>query len=101
MEIKMRISELQKEIHKNAVLHGWWSEPRPIPELLCLIHSEVSESLEAYRINDDAHMAEELADVVIRVMDMCEAYNIDLEKEVTKKHEINKKRSYRHGGKIC
>jgi len=47
------------------------------------------------------HMAEELADVVIRVMDMCEAYGINLESEIEKKHKINKGRPYRHGNKRC
>lgn len=97
----MKISELQKEIHGNAIEHGWWEDQRPIPELLCLVHAEVSEALEAYRKRDDEHMAEELADIVIRVMDMCEAYDIDLAHEITRKHEINKLRPYRHGNKRC
>lgn len=92
---------MQIEVHQNAINHGWWDDTRPIPELLCLIHSEVSEALEAYRVGEDAYMAEELADVVIRVMDLCEAYGIDLEREITIKHESNKIRSYRHGNKKC
>lgn len=91
----------QKEIHENAVNHGWWDTNVRIPELLCLVHAEVSEALEAYRKYDDEHMKEELADVVIRVMDMCEAFGIDLEEEIRKKHEINKGRPYRHGNKRC
>ena len=91
----------QKEIHENAVNHGWWEDKRPIPELLCLVHSEISEALEAYRKHDDEHVAEELADAVIRIMDMCEAYEINLEEEIRKKHEINKGRPYRHGNKRC
>ena len=97
----MEISEMQKEVHRTAVDHGWWEDTSPIPEQLCLIHSEVSEALEAYRVNDDAHMAEELADVVIRVMDLCEAYGIDLGEEILLKNEINKLRSHRHGNKKC
>lgn len=97
----MEIAEWQKEIHENAINHGWWDTNVRIPELLCLVHAEVSEALEAYRKYDDEHMKEELADVVIRVMDMCEAYGIDLEEEIRKKHEINKGRPYRHGNKRC
>lgn len=97
----MTIRELQSEIHIVAANHGWWETKREIPELLCLIHSEVSEALEAYRNGDDANMAEELADVAIRLMDLCEAYEIDLESEIYNKHKINKKRPYRHGGKRC
>lgn len=42
----------------------------------------------------------ELADVVIRVMDMCEYYGIDLEAALMEKHEFNKTRPYKHGGKV-
>ena len=95
----MTIKALQKELHQNALDHGWWEDVRPIPEILCLIHSEVSEALEAYRDDDMENFAEELADVAIRVLDAAEGYEIDLESEILKKHEINKTRPYRHGGK--
>lgn len=97
----MDIKELQKDIHKNAVDHGWWTTIRPIPETLCLIHSEVSEALEAFRNNDPENFAEELADVAIRLLDAAEGYGIDLEAEIIKKHAYNKTRSYKHGGKKC
>jgi len=97
----MNIKEIQKEIHKNAVSHGWWNTERPVPEILCLIHSEVSEALEAFRNHDMDNFAEELADVAIRLMDAAEGYGIDLEAEIVKKHEYNKTRSYRHGGKAA
>jgi len=42
----------------------------------------------------------ELADVVIRVMDLCGHYGIDLESAILKKHEYNKGRPYKHGGKV-
>lgn len=93
--------QLQSNIHINAMNHGWWDEERKIPELLCLIHSEVSEALEAYRNNDMALFREECADIMIRLLDMCENETIDLWYEVMRKHEINKKRPYRHGGKVC
>lgn len=97
----MNLKEWQKKIHQNAKKHGWWDSERPIPETLCLIHSEVSEALEAYRKDDMNNFKEELADIVIRVLDAAGGYKIDLESEIRKKHEINKKRSYRHGNKRC
>lgn len=42
----------------------------------------------------------ELADVIIRVMDMCGHYGIDIETTLKGKHEFNKTRPYKHGGKI-
>ena len=97
----MDISEWQKELHRVAVEKGWWDQPRPVPELLCLLHSEVSEALEEYRNGNKHLFAEELADVAIRLFEMAEALGIDLEVQIHKKHEKNKLRPYRHGGKKC
>ena len=98
------------EIHQNAVEHGWWENgSRNIPELLMLVVSEVSEALEAFRRDEmETHYTPEgkpegfwteLSDAVIRIMDLAGAYNVDLEHVIALKHEYNKTRSYRHGGK--
>lgn len=42
----------------------------------------------------------ELADAVIRVMDICESQGWDLEEAIRLKHHFNKSRPYRHNGKI-
>jgi NTP pyrophosphatase (non-canonical NTP hydrolase) len=43
--------------------------------------------------------AVELADCIIRILDMAEAYGFDMERIISLKHEYNKTRPYRHGGK--
>lgn len=92
-----------KAIHQNAVDHGWTDRERPVPELIALIHSEASEALEGYRNSvkpgEKGWVGEELADIVIRVFDAAEELGIDIIQEVAKKHEYNKSRPYRHGGK--
>jgi NTP pyrophosphatase (non-canonical NTP hydrolase) len=44
---------------------------------------------------------DELADVVIRVMDMCAFKGIDLEWHIIQKIRYNKTRPHKHGGKKC
>lgn len=97
----MDLKEYSKECHEIAVSKGWWDTPREIPELLCLVHSEVSEALEAFRHGDVLNFNEELADTLIRIFDIAGEYSIDLDKAVKVKMEINRNRPYRHGGKAC
>ncbi len=67
----------EREIHHNAVKHGWWNEQQPVQERFALIHSELSEALEAWRNqgtkNVEEHykgdVGEELADTAIRILD--------------------------------
>jgi NTP pyrophosphatase (non-canonical NTP hydrolase) len=101
---------------------GWYDEPRSFGDLIALLHSEMSEMLEAYRKwgMDDAterlcHLkgdcrigcptpkpegvGAEAADVLIRLVDLCGRYGIDLEAETERKLAYNRTRSHRHGGK--
>ncbi|MEH7122089.1 MazG nucleotide pyrophosphohydrolase domain-containing protein [Bacillus sp. JJ1773] len=93
------INQLCEQAYETAKSKGWHDEPRETGTLLALIHSEVSEALEADRKGNHENFAEELADVCIRVFDLCGSKGIDLENAILKKMEHNKGRTYKHGGK--
>ena len=99
-------NEPAQEIVRINTANGWnvtkpedWKQPYKIPAILALITSEVSEALEDFRKDDKEHFAEEIADVLIRVLDLTGGMGIDIDAEISKKLEINKKRGFRHGGK--
>ena len=120
-ENSMTINELIEKAHDNARKHGFWEDwdsicwedgldrsdesTLDIEELfnhaietrLMLIVSELGEALEALRHDDRENFAEELADVAIRLADLSGGLYIDLEAEIKKKMEKNRKRSYKHG----
>jgi NTP pyrophosphatase (non-canonical NTP hydrolase) len=98
------MKELGYEIHKIAADRGWtipqsFTETDAIARKLCLIHSEVSEALEAVRVNDKGNFGEELADIIIRTLHLAHGLNIDIDNEVSHKIEVNRTRPYMHGGK--
>ena len=108
--MKFEVRCFQAEVHEVAKAHGWWENPRTIGELLMLITSEVVEAFEEVRNGHEPNetyykdgkmegVPSELADIVIRVMDLCEYCGIDLERAILEKHEYNKTRPYKHGGK--
>lgn len=99
-ELAREIVDINKSNGWN-VLHpnDWFTNEYKIPAVLALIHSEVSEALEAYRKNDMENFSEELADVIIRCLDCAAGLDIDIDDEIQRKLEKNKQRGYRHGGK--
>lgn len=73
-------------------------------EKIALIHSELSEALEANRKNlQSDHLPgldgefEELADAVIRIFDLAGAWDCDLSSVILMKLKFNLTRGYKHG----
>jgi len=85
----------------SVTLRDWESGTNfdKIPSKLALVHSEVSEALEAYRHLDLENFIEEMADVVIRVLDTVGGVTDDFHTAVMDKIEHNASRGYKHGGK--
>lgn len=67
---------------------------------LALLHSEVSEALEGYRNNDMDNFKEEVADIIIRTLDLLNNLDInDIVKTIFMKLDKNEQRGYKHDGK--
>lgn len=118
------IAELQRLAYENSSEKGFWKEhevdpsitdplykpiysQKCIPEKIALIHQEASEALDHYRSGNIGFFESdkgkpdgfgvELADIVIRVADLAEAFNIDLTALINLKHDYNRKRPHMHG----
>ncbi len=93
--------------HYNAKSKGFWEDgvERNNGEMLCLIHSEISEALEALRHGNppDDKVPEftgaetELADAVIRIMDLAHARGWRVAQAIEAKMKFNATRAHKHG----
>ena len=99
-------NRMAEKVHKIAVDHGWWDKARSNGECVALIHSELSEALEAMRQGEllpDEHVSEflnvevELADAIIRIMDLAAAQGWRVAEALVAKVRYNEGREYKHG----
>lgn len=113
----MTIKKMQDKAFANALKHGFHHKGQNIGEMLMLIVSELGEALEADRKNKHCYKTidienlsceqfnlvvkdtfeDELADVVIRVADLCGYLGIDMESHIKAKMKYNDSRPYKHG----
>lgn len=104
------LRELQKECWQTAESHGFHDIGQTVGDRLMLIVSEAGEALEAYREGHAPNeswyekdgtkicgVPSELADIIVRVLDMAAVYEIDLLTVMLEKMAYNKTRPHLHG----
>ena len=121
--MKKTIPEMTAEIREVNIKLGWHTpNANTFGDYIALLHSELSEALEAYRdyrLADataeqrcfeeqpcPAHplpkpegVGSEFADVLIRLLSTCDILGIDLDAEYARKIAYNATRSFQHGGR--
>lgn len=88
-------------------LSGFCDSERNVGEVIALMHSELSEALEAARqgypkdekLPQHSNFTVELADTVIRILNYAGEKNLQLAQAILDKMEYNESRPHKHGGK--
>jgi len=107
---KPALCELRGEIVEGAHVGPQGVNVEAVGMKLALVHSEVSEALEALRDGKLAlwldgekpeGMSTELADTVIRILHLGGLLGLDIEHAMEVKMAYNQGRPYRHGGRLA
>lgn len=101
------LNALARSIYLDNKQKGFWPDDpkdRNAAECIALMHSELSEALEAIRkpgpsdhIPEYFLLEEELADAVIRILDFCGAHQLNLGGALEAKLAYNRTRPHKHG----
>lgn len=106
-----------QSIFADNKVKGFWDKERNVGEMLMLVTSELGEAMEAHRKGRFADWTnvkqegfgfeegikdtfeDEIADAIIRLLDMCGGLSIDIERHINHKLMYNRSRPHLHGKK--
>ena len=99
------LNTMRDAIYEDAVAKGLWDDEEDYMPTDCVdfIRDEVIEledtamNWEDDVCNDNSAFCEELADVIIMSLSVAGYLGIDIDAEVRRKMEINKRRTWKHG----